>query len=274
MPPAGGGVASARHTNMIKAIETRYKGYRFRSRLEARWAVFFDALGIKWEYEPEGYDLGEVGWYLPDFRLPEHDLWIEVKGQTPDDAELQKATKLGEKLYQATLIVSGNIGEHKWECCFDANKEASWPLLVGAMDNSLTISIFQGPEEKFGPMWLVCPFCNDTNGTEIVSIESDSESGWIYNDDNTRGARYRWGLRLACNWFHAWSVNCLELDVYGQSRVGLYFGGANVINKPLVFMDDARSDEIGHWLARGNVKGYDSAITAARSARFEHGETP
>ena len=30
----------------IKAIETYYKGYRFRSRLEARWAVFFDAAGI------------------------------------------------------------------------------------------------------------------------------------------------------------------------------------------------------------------------------------
>lgn len=27
----------------IKAIDTYYKGYRFRSRLEARWAVFFDA---------------------------------------------------------------------------------------------------------------------------------------------------------------------------------------------------------------------------------------
>lgn len=33
----------------IKAIETYYKGYMFRSRLEARWAVFFDASGIKWE---------------------------------------------------------------------------------------------------------------------------------------------------------------------------------------------------------------------------------
>lgn len=37
----------------IKPIETVYKGYRFRSRLEARWAVFFDAQGIEWEYEPE-----------------------------------------------------------------------------------------------------------------------------------------------------------------------------------------------------------------------------
>ena len=32
----------------IKAIETSYKGYLFRSRLEARWAVFFDALGLVW----------------------------------------------------------------------------------------------------------------------------------------------------------------------------------------------------------------------------------
>lgn len=43
--------------NNIKAIETLYNGYKFRSRLEARWAVFFDAVGSKWEYEKEGFDL-------------------------------------------------------------------------------------------------------------------------------------------------------------------------------------------------------------------------
>lgn len=64
---------------MIKAIETVYNGYRFRSRLEARWAVFFDALGIKYEYEPEGFDLGEAGYYLPDFFIPETRFFYEVK---------------------------------------------------------------------------------------------------------------------------------------------------------------------------------------------------
>ena len=54
---------------MIKAIETKYKGYRFRSRLEARWAVFFDACGYNWEYEPEGFDLGDGIYYLPDFKI-------------------------------------------------------------------------------------------------------------------------------------------------------------------------------------------------------------
>ena len=79
----------------IKAIETVYKGYRFRSRLEARWAVFFDALGIEWEYEKEGYDLGAAGWYLPDFWLP-HFGWWEVKGAIPTDAEVTKICALSE----------------------------------------------------------------------------------------------------------------------------------------------------------------------------------
>ena len=43
----------------FKAVQTEYKGYLFRSRLEARWAVFFDTLGIQWEYEPEGIVLSD-----------------------------------------------------------------------------------------------------------------------------------------------------------------------------------------------------------------------
>lgn len=70
----------------MKAIPTRYNGYHFRSRLEARWAVFFDALGLSWEYEPEGFDLGDGVRYLPDFWLPSHGVWVEVKaGQLSED---------------------------------------------------------------------------------------------------------------------------------------------------------------------------------------------
>lgn len=62
----------------IKAIETEYNGYRFRSRLEARWAVFFDAMGIRYEYEPEGFELPS-GMYLPDFFLQEFGVYVEIK---------------------------------------------------------------------------------------------------------------------------------------------------------------------------------------------------
>ena len=46
-----GGAASsgpARKELQMKPIETVYKGFKFRSRLEARWAVFFDACGVRW----------------------------------------------------------------------------------------------------------------------------------------------------------------------------------------------------------------------------------
>jgi len=88
----------------IKPLETEYKGYMFRSRLEARWAVFFDECGFKWEYEPEGYDIDGIR-YLPDFRL--HDVrtrgdkfhptdepfFVEVKGKM-DEASREKIWSL------------------------------------------------------------------------------------------------------------------------------------------------------------------------------------
>lgn len=64
----------------IRAIETRYAGCHFRSRLEARWAVFFDHLNIKWEYEPQGFQIFGDHYYLPDFYLPDTGTWVEVKG--------------------------------------------------------------------------------------------------------------------------------------------------------------------------------------------------
>lgn len=96
---------------VIKAIETRYKGYRFRSRLEARWAVFFDAAGVKWEYETQGFMLPS-GPYLPDFLLPDLGLWFEVKGKDADEDELQKCRELRYGP-QNVILSEGNIGDER-----------------------------------------------------------------------------------------------------------------------------------------------------------------
>jgi hypothetical protein len=96
---------------MLKAIETTYNGYRFRSRLEARWACFYDALGIPYEYEKEGYDLGVFGFYLPDFWLPRFGGWIEIKGQKPTPEEAIKVQELAMQGGHASLIVWGTPGE-------------------------------------------------------------------------------------------------------------------------------------------------------------------
>ena len=64
----------------MQSIETVYNGHRFRSRLEARWAVFFEAAGIPYLYEPEGYEMSDGTKYLPDFYLPKMHQFFEVKG--------------------------------------------------------------------------------------------------------------------------------------------------------------------------------------------------
>ena len=68
----------------IKAHQTLYNGVQYRSRLEARWAAFFDLAG--WDHEYEPIDLH--GW-SPDFRVEfpcshsecsgSHVLLVEVK---------------------------------------------------------------------------------------------------------------------------------------------------------------------------------------------------
>lgn len=96
-------------------IETRYDGYKFRSRLEARWATFFNTLGIKYEYEKEGYDL-EGTWYLPDFWLPEYNRFVEIKPTTPTDDEQFKARQLAIYTNNQVQIFAGNIGLPDEDC--------------------------------------------------------------------------------------------------------------------------------------------------------------
>lgn len=111
----------------IKAIETRYKGYRFRSRLEARWAVFFETLGIPWEYEKEGFDLGEAGYYLPDFWLPEQEYFIEVKGGHPTDEEECACQTLAKTSGYHVFILVGQIPKVVDFVWRDFKGEHSWP---------------------------------------------------------------------------------------------------------------------------------------------------
>jgi hypothetical protein len=93
----------------IQAIQTWYDHFHFRSRLEARYAVFFKTLGIRYEYETETYDLGSAGYYLPDFWLPHYKSWVEVKGAQPTQKEKEKLRALTEMTDSYGFIFSGQI---------------------------------------------------------------------------------------------------------------------------------------------------------------------
>jgi hypothetical protein len=63
-----------------KPIPTWHAGIQFRSRLEARWAVFLDQLDLSWEYESQGFVVDGTP-YLPDFLIFTAGgmVWAEVK---------------------------------------------------------------------------------------------------------------------------------------------------------------------------------------------------
>lgn len=98
----------------MKAIQTLYKGRKFRSRLEARWACFFDALGVAWDYEPEGFEFHDGSRYLPDFYIPEWRTYVEIKPRLDDakSPEMEKARQVCWSLMTNTnlsvLLIIGN----------------------------------------------------------------------------------------------------------------------------------------------------------------------
>ena len=131
----------------IKAIETRYAGCRFRSRIEARWAVFFDALNLEWQYEPQGFELPS-GRYLPDFYLPSLETWFEVKGESVawEDEAAILASELSDMTKKRVIVLAGDIPRSR-----DLD---NWDMRYIMFDN------YEGG--SYGDnqyAWCVCPAC-------------------------------------------------------------------------------------------------------------------
>lgn len=101
----------------VRPIETRAYGHRFRSRLEARWAVFFTNFGLRWEYEPEGFAVDGAA-YLPDFRVwtPQGEpIWYEVKpSHVTGDQKLHRFVKALDNDYSAprAALLNGSPREY------------------------------------------------------------------------------------------------------------------------------------------------------------------
>jgi hypothetical protein len=172
---------------MIKAIETRYKGYRFRSRLEARWAVFFDHLGLRWQFEPEGFNLTSrgLGYYLPDFFLPDLNYWIEVKPDNFDDevaykklAYVAEATKAHGLLVAGEPYINVDMGSFKWPGSSAGDK---WAI----------VSVTEEYEQECAGrcdsphLFCVCPLCDK------IGIAFDGRGERICTEENCKHTRTR-----------------------------------------------------------------------------------
>lgn len=233
----------------IKPIQTYYNGHLFRSRLEARWAVVFNTLGVQYEYEPEGFDLGGGLRYLPDFRVQCYgkrgdyesepfDLYIEVKG------------KMTEKDAEKIRRFSGMRLVEKYECTRFATFEPSPCVLHNG--------------GKLDPVYCppagdkVCEYLFNTAHIEIKNpiliVDKIPDEGCatdVYLSDRDIGS----GLS-------PFNYETIDGDCFGaypaatkNGHFYLFGADSNYINK-----DDEKRVE--------------DAYRAARCARFEHGEMP
>lgn len=253
----------------IKAIETRYRGYRFRSRLEARWAVFFDALGIRWEYEPEGFDLGGWGWYLPDFYLPEWGAWIEIKPALPTDEEYTKFTAFAHMRTRAT---SGGMKNSFMLCgspgipALSFGNNGTWELRDGYVSLSpvvlkrrVDLTPHTSRDVKFD---MLRPTELGELGDEDSEIFCPVEAFAF-----TQGGRN----------LDIWPVYLTVVGGVDGGSVSALLDQRNV--KHDAFLSPLYPSGLITRYYTGDGVRYDSmplrvAYTAARSARFEHGEQP
>lgn len=261
------GAVSGEHEVNIKAIETQYKGYRFRSRLEARWAVFFDSLRLRWEYEPEGFDLGKAGWYLPDFYLPDWGIWLEVKPDIPNDIEVDRFTAFhmaraldetdgGTGGFKASYILCGTPGVPNIEL---GELYGQWKLVSGSI--ALHPLMLRGNGENdagLGLLKLVSPTDKDAEFVCTVEAFAFVDGGRVLDiwpiyiaetqgHPNTMNVIRKYPGTFGSNTKHYLSLR------FPQGSITRVYGGRGIVYDNLALR---------------------MAYEAARSARFEHGEKP
>lgn len=228
----------------MKAIETLWKGFRFRSRAEARWAVFLDRLGIEFDYEPEGVILPS-GPYLPDFRLKsfpigifpdgraEEAVWLEVKGSEPTETERLRCAELSAEADAPVILAWGAPNFEPQILLFDRGQDPTINSVLAMMIGYLTfVDVGDGKEASISV------------GRPARPVE---------------GEEFRDGLGEACSFAEAEAFEVLWREFSGPFARVLGVEGARFVS----------NDQINFRLSDRIKAAYD----AARSARFEFGQT-
>ena len=145
--------------------ETAYDGIRYRSRQHARWAVFFDILGLEHLYEPQAFKI-DSALYSPAFFLPgignelysknnlaTPGIFIDIRVTHPSDAELKVARVISAHTDRNLCVFygSGMTEGLEW-----------WP------------TVLEAPRPCF---FSQCPFCGRF-GISSTGIEDGERQGW------------------------------------------------------------------------------------------------
>jgi hypothetical protein len=146
-----------------RAYTTTYGGVEYRSRLEARWAAFFERIGWHYTYEPFDGD-----GYIPDF---------VIHGASPMVAEVKPAVLRGEYLAPVPKVTQGLERHWRHDILIlgadplprlDTNIRDWWPSTAGLLGQYFSaedvIDMDMEPGWDFDlAYWFTCPHCRRTN---------------------------------------------------------------------------------------------------------------
>ena len=183
--------------HMEKAgIPTTYHGYKFRSRLEATWACFFDQVNWKWKYEPFDYD-----GYIPDFvLLPQKQppVLVEIKPELSFDGLKKHIGKIDSSPWEYEALILG-VG-------FTENGFG----LIGTLDYDETSRVWEPSDISLHTTWP-CFTCVGFNardaywgcrmcGAHIKAYcnhDADLESKWAHAQNMVQWAPKMFGIDTA-----------------------------------------------------------------------------
>ena len=156
----------------ITPIETRYMGHYFRSKAEARFAVFLDCLGVKWEYEPQGFDLGNGLKYLPDFKIYNVEIWDENRDKCHYDT------------YEPKML------DHIWVEVKGMWKDDKPGELSDFDYEKINRFVFDGSESVINPLWVAgnCYTLDPRNRQDFLSCADHGPQNLINTFRTITGA--------------------------------------------------------------------------------------
>jgi len=160
-------------TSADMALTTHYSGIKFRSRLEARTAVFMDSVGVQWKYEvftcrfPEGLSKRT---YTPDFFLPDQQMFVEIKPAFPHIDEI-KACEMFVKTtgMPIVLLYGSTLGAPYRSSADDGGRYYAHAEVQRGMMWDIDGELIGGHV-----VWVM----NETGAVELGAVRSTEDERW------------------------------------------------------------------------------------------------
>jgi hypothetical protein len=166
---------------------TQYNGIIFKSALEARWAVFFDCLGIEYYYEPH-FEEVETGctsvYYKPDFYIPALNKYFEIKPSKPTHEEKVKAAAWTNDICEIVILFKLNPPTE--------DKENGCVCMIDVKGK---------PRFFWGYCWGECPKCGHVDFDEMGQVlscgcYSKEQLGKMYFEEGESSPNFERSKRL------------------------------------------------------------------------------